>query len=292
MTSIRASIKRACEAVLLKAVNRVGTGDRLVLAYHNVVPDGTLPIGDRSLHLPASQFEAQMDALVQEHRVVSLMELLGTSAPGESRVAITFDDAYASAMELGVAACVRRRIPCTVFVSPGLLASTPAWDMLAESGQWSERERSIFLTAKQGRGTSYAPSGTSVDPLLQISDIRALERWSTSEFVRFGNHTMNHPNLESLPPAEVQWELCGASEWIRSRFANSLDPVVAYPYGMIPNNARDHLAQCGAEFGLAVRGGWIRSGQPMSSDRVPRWNVPASITLNGFRLRLRGLLAE
>jgi hypothetical protein len=103
---------------------------------------------------------------------------------------------------------------------------------------------------------------------------------------------MNHPNLASLPASEVEEELFSASEWLRARFPDSVDPVVAYPYGLIPKDAFAHLGRSGAAFGLAVRGGWIRSGQAFEAASVPRLNVPASITIDGFRLRMRGLLAE
>jgi peptidoglycan/xylan/chitin deacetylase (PgdA/CDA1 family) len=292
LSSIRAAVKSVCESVLLKTAKRVRAGDGLILAYHNVVPAGTAQIGDRSLHLWDTSFEAQLDVLMSEHRVVPLMELLNSTSSGETRVAITFDDAYASALELGVAACVRRGLPCTVFVSPGLLTSTPAWDILAESGKWSELERATFLDAHKGRATMGKAGGASTSSLLRIADLAALERWSACGLVRLGNHTMNHPNLASLTPVEIQEELGSASDWLRARFSDSVDPVVAYPYGLVPREPHGHLGRCGASFGLAVHGGWIRSGRPLSAESVPRWNVPASITLDGFRLRLRGLFAE
>ena len=89
---------------------RTRPGDRLILAYHNVVPAHWAPRGDRSLHLPVDKFEAQLRMIRNEAEIVPLMELLTTSAPNDRCVAITFDDAYASALELGVGACVRERV--------------------------------------------------------------------------------------------------------------------------------------------------------------------------------------
>ena len=48
----------------------------LILAFHNVVPDGSPSVGDASLHLPRSRFSAFLDQLVVHHTVVSLEALM------------------------------------------------------------------------------------------------------------------------------------------------------------------------------------------------------------------------
>src|SRR5678816_2862632 len=75
-------------------------GDTLVLAYHNVVPDGAEAFGDRSLHLPLSRLRQQLAALEATHEVVSLDELETPARTERPRAAITFDDAYAGALHL------------------------------------------------------------------------------------------------------------------------------------------------------------------------------------------------
>ena len=47
-------------------------GRALVLAYHNIVPDGEPRVGDTSLHLPQRAFAAQLDLLLSTHTVVPL----------------------------------------------------------------------------------------------------------------------------------------------------------------------------------------------------------------------------
>ena len=66
-------LKRAAEFVLAHGgpaalAARRRRGSTLILAYHNVVPDGASPAGDRSLHLPFARFEAQMDRLAKRTR--------------------------------------------------------------------------------------------------------------------------------------------------------------------------------------------------------------------------------
>ena len=61
--SLRALAKRIAEQALLNVSGpfvRQPGGARLLLAYHNVVPDELAGIGDASLHLPVSSFRAQL----------------------------------------------------------------------------------------------------------------------------------------------------------------------------------------------------------------------------------------
>src|SRR5262245_45050357 len=94
------------------ASRRLHRGRALVLLYHNVVPDGAKPSGELSLHLPFGQFCSQLDILARECDIVPLQDLLldDTKQNGRVRVAITFDDAYASALSIGVPELVRRRM--------------------------------------------------------------------------------------------------------------------------------------------------------------------------------------
>src|SRR5687767_3308253 len=104
----------------------------LVLAYHNVVPEGEARAGDVSLHLPFADFRRQLDAISETHDVVPITALGEPPPPStrRPRIVITFDDAYAGALTCGVDELVKRRMPATVFVAPGLLGSVAWWDVL------------------------------------------------------------------------------------------------------------------------------------------------------------------
>lgn len=292
--TLRHVLRSSAESLLSFAPRRTVVGDRLILAYHNIVPAGMPAQGDVSLHLPIDRFEAQLRHLRRVADVVALDDLLLTQEAKSRLVAITFDDAYASALTLGVSACVDQGIPCTVFIAPALLGRIPVWDAMAEHGRWSEGDRQRFLWEQRGVNM---PDAALDDQLgmfpstLRIAteaDVLAVCR---QPGVAVGNHSMHHANLGALSTAEARAELRAASDWLDSRFP-SASAVVAYPYGIAPRDPASALRGTKLEHGLVVSGGWWRRGQDISTQTIPRWNVPAGITSRGFELRLRGWLAE
>ncbi len=275
-------VRHVVEQTLVYAPRRSRNGDGLILSYHNVVPHGSHAFGDRSLHLSADRFLAQLDVIRQEASIVSLMELLTTHAPRKRRAAITFDDAYASALSVGVAGCVSAGIPCTVFVAPALLNTVPVWDLRAQAGTWSDEERETFLWEREGRGvTGSVPDAMEpLRTLARIATVTELQSIASSPLVTLGNHTMHHPNLGALDPAAASAEVAACTDWLATLPNVQIIPVVAYPYGIPPRSA------IAADFGLRVSGGWIRGA--VRRDGIPRWNVPAGLSDKGFRARLRG----
>src|SRR5690606_8872381 len=113
-SSLRVYGKRATEYLLARhgparwALR--GAGRRpLILAYHNIVPDGIARCGEGSLHLSRTAFTEQLDHLVSTHEIVALDALWERRDPGGGRplAVITFDDAYRGAVTLGVAELAR-----------------------------------------------------------------------------------------------------------------------------------------------------------------------------------------
>src|SRR6266702_445621 len=74
---------------------------RLILAYHGILPTGEAPAGERALFVRQSDFIEHLDMLAAVAEVVPLAQI---DAPGDSRprVAITIDDAYRGAVNVGV----------------------------------------------------------------------------------------------------------------------------------------------------------------------------------------------
>ncbi len=291
--ALRSLVRGAAERVLCALPRRTQPGDRLILAYHNVVPTDWAPCGDRSLHLPVDTFEAQLRVIRNEAEIVPLMELLTTDAPNDRRVAITFDDAYASALALGVGACMAHRAPCTVFVAPGLLGTVPIWDQRANSGTWTAIDREQFLWHQLGRrAASDAPAPrVQVASELLIASADMLRALPRAAGVSFGNHTMTHPNLAALTTDDVRREIDAAWGWLHECLSDAIVPVVAYPYGLAPRDAAGAMPRDYADFGLRVTGNWQRAGAVADPLAFPRWNVPSGISEHGFRVRLRGYLA-
>ncbi len=283
-------MRNGAELALCAAPRRTKRGDRLILAYHNIVSPERPPAGDRSLHLSASRFEAQLRILRQETDVVSLMELLTCKDRGSRLSAITFDDAYSGALTLGVGLCVRAGIPCTVFVSPALLGLQTPWDLSSEKGTWSENERNEFLWQHKGLGR--LNEGLGELEHCRIATEHELLASASLKGVSIGNHSMRHANLGALSFDGARDEIQSVSQWLDARCSSSVIPVVAYPYGIPPRDPFDVLLAVGLRFGLLVSGGWIASTSEVADARTPRWNVPAGLSDRGFQVRIRGWLAN
>ena len=289
---MRALARGAAERGMCALPARTRPGDRLILAYHNVVPTDWAPRGDQSLHLPVDRFEDQLRMIREEADIVPLMELLTTHAPNARRVAITFDDAYASALALGVAACVAAGAPCTIFVTPCLLGCVPYWDRAADAGRWSAADRERFLWQHRGVPPAEDDTGYSSCAALRIAEYSQLHAAVDATPVSIGNHTMHHRNLGALSAEEASEEIAKADHWLRQRFSAQYVPVLANPFGLSAKDAESACRIAAIKFALGVTGGWIASGASPERMQMPRWNVPAGVSREGFSLRLRGRMGS
>ena len=268
----------------------------LVLLYHNVVPDGVQASGELSLHLPFEQFCSHLDVLARTCDVVSLQELVvgGADPMGRPRVAITFDDAYAGALSIGVTELVRRGMPATIFVPPGLLGRSTWWDVVASqsAGVIPEARRADLLTTFAGNerrilGASQ-PARAAETSFPQIVEESQLVDAAKQPGIAIGSHTWQHPNLAAVSAGELRDELDKSLQWLRARFPTNA-PFVSYPYGLTSPSVEAAAREVGYSAAFVAGGGWLPTDLPASRFRLPRYNVPAGISLTGFRLRLCGL---
>lgn len=277
---------------------RAKTADTIVLAYHDIVPAGKALAGESSLHLSQREFGRQLDILSRTHDVVSIRALAGEpTLPTRPRVVITFDDAYAGALAAGVDELVKRAIPATIFIAPALLGTVPWWDALAEpgSGTLEDATREHALTALAGRTatilkfaaerrTTSARSTT----LPRIATESQIESVASAPGITIGSHTWSHPNLTALPQPELDAEMLLPLNWLKGRFA-SFVPWLAYPYGLFNEAVEKSAERAGYIGAFRIDGGWLpRSGQSPSF-ALPRFNVTAGLSLEGFRLRAAGI---
>lgn len=271
----------------------------LILAYHAIVPAGEPPAGDASLHLPQAKFAAQLDALARTHEVVPLADALGPSPARATRprVAVTFDDAYQGAVSAGVHELVRRGMPATIFVPPGLLGGQRFWwDLLApaDGGALDPRLRHRALTEWRGQaetilkalgkddrassGPAYACSATEDE----------LDRVAAQPGIAFGSHTWSHPNLTALDATTLGDELQRPLAWLRERYDRVL-PVLTYPYGLQSDAVQHAAAAAGYDAALCIDGGWV--DEPRRLFAMPRMDVPAAVSQAGFELRVSGVVS-
>ena len=266
-----------------------------ILAYHNVVPDGVAPVGDDSLHLPISSFARQLDFLQAYCDVVPLERVLEPRAGARLAVAITFDDGYRGALTLAAAELARRGLPATMFVPPGLLDDRSFWwDDLADPvngladdlraralGELRGVEREI-RTAIPARPAVHPPS-------MRSGTLQELGRAVEEAGLRLGAHSWSHPNLAAIGAAELEPELARPMAWLRERFPDRAIPWIAYPYGLSTSAVEVAAAAAGYTNGLLAEGGTFRREGARRPFAVPRVNVPAGVSLDGFALRLAGV---
>jgi len=302
--SIYRVAKRAAErGLLLVGVAAVGRrvrrSDTLILAYHNVLPDHVGIAGDASLHLPVREFRRQLDTLTRTHDVVPL-ETVASGSPSNRRVraVITFDDAYLGALTVAIPELVRRGLPATIFVAPGLLGRHPWWDVLADPavGTVPSAIRERALTEYRGDTSAVlrylSPArAPQISSELRIGTEEELISATKHPGITVGSHTWSHVNLQAVSEDAVEREMRSSADWLRTR-VNAFRPWLSYPYGLFDPRAERLAAAAGFVGALRVEGGWIGSLRKPSAYAMPRYNVPSGLSVDGFRLRLGGFGAS
>lgn len=297
--NIRSTVRRAIERITVtagvprRALRRL-SGKTLVLAYHNIVPSGERPIGDQSLHLMQRDFARQLDLLAEMVEVVGLDEIFsGSPEETEPRVAITFDDAYQGALTAGLEELRTRGFQATIFVAPGCLGRTFWWDRLAAShgGGLPAETRDRALDRFRGREALIDEGlGRGADELpLHCHAVTESELQSAARIpgITLGSHSMTHPNLARADAKELVAELTDSRAWLAARFSVAR-PWIAYPYGRASEAVFEAGERLGYERGLLGAGGWF-SALSTPSLSVPRLDVPAGVTADGFAARIAGL---
>jgi peptidoglycan/xylan/chitin deacetylase (PgdA/CDA1 family) len=104
----------------------MSAGRDVVLVYHGI---GSVPRGAPLWNgfVRPERFAAQMARLARERRVVSL-DAIAEGAAGRGRVAITFDDAYRTALVHAVPVLRRLGLPATFFVPTRWIGERNTWD--------------------------------------------------------------------------------------------------------------------------------------------------------------------
>lgn len=307
MAGLRTSLKAAAERALVglgvpRMLRAAGSGDAVILVYHNVVPDGAPPGGDRSLHLERREFARQLDLLTETHTVVGLETVLGGASGGRPAgplAAVTIDDGYRGALTVGLEELRVRSLPCTVFVAPALLGSEDLWwDALAPGGEdgLPDRMREEALGRAKGRSGDVwrwaedrGLSRTPQPPHAGLVDREELERVVDRGGVGVGSHGWSHADLTSLDDAELEKELRRPLSWLEERFPDALVRWLSLPYGRGGERALAAARAVGYRGVLDLSGGLVDTRTAATRGRAPRRNVPAGVSPEGFLLRTSGL---
>ena len=244
-------MKRALRRVIAGVSPSAPRGGVRVLLYHAI---GEADPGDRmSLRVSRAAFHAQMALLREEAYVV--VPLTAVVEPGvrddRRRVAITFDDGYASQ---AWAADLLRELgfPATFFVVPRFLdgVSSPAvyWESWGHLG-WDD------VTALRAAGFA------------------------------IGAHSMTHMDLRRCDAAQLDAEVMGARATLEARLGKGVD-TFSYPYGRHDARVRGAVEAAGYRVACSSRYGANRHAAAPYA--VHRTEVAGIDRLADFRGKLEG----
>jgi peptidoglycan/xylan/chitin deacetylase (PgdA/CDA1 family) len=279
---------RSCGALAL--TRRLNRGRLAILAYHGLHEGGGAAVDNfDGLELERGRFEWQMRHLARHYRVVPLQGSLAAGGPG--RVAITFDDGYASVYHLAFPVLRRLGLPATVFLATDFVERREPmwWDSLRAAvarragthlslrlrgealelpiGSPGARVRAVTALAERLKGAPEADRAALLDELwAPIADRRpeALRlrpplsldqiREMQQHGIRFESHGCAHASLPSLPADAARRE----AEQSRRRIEDWLGTPVrwmAYPYGHFDAGSAELLAGAGYEGAVTTEEG-------------------------------------
>jgi peptidoglycan/xylan/chitin deacetylase (PgdA/CDA1 family) len=263
-----------------RAFRRRRVPHTLVLMYHRIAPTQ----GDRlGLAISPENFAQHLEVLTRVAQVAPLSALDDAPQPrhGERpRVAITFDDGYVDNLLHAEPVLARFKAPATVFIATSLIGGHAFWwdDLAAiilgnhplpaklrvrigvenfESDSRGTRQR-LFATLQQKlkavdheaqiaaiSSLREATSGPiEVDPIARPMTQDELLRLSESKFVAIGAHTLTHPSLPNLSPADQLAEIAGSKQACERMLGFTPDSF-AYPYGDLASETPDLVAKAG-----------------------------------------------
>jgi peptidoglycan/xylan/chitin deacetylase (PgdA/CDA1 family) len=298
-------LRRVAERALVRLgpsdlARRFTKGRVLVLAYHNVVPDGAAPCGERSLHVPRRLFCEQLDLLAKSADVVPLSSLLlNDPSAARTRVVITFDDAYEGAVAIATEELAKRGMPATIFVTPAFLdGRTFWWDAIAGTdGMLDPRLRDMLLRELRGEDAAIRDwarqSGRSINEALPShargARIACLDSATCLPGITLAAHTWSHPNLTRLEDAALDEQLQRPLAWLRAAYPRVTIPWISFPYGLEDDRVRRRVEEAGFVGALRISGGWHRE-ENTTRFGVPRLNIPSTLSPDGFALRVAGVV--
>lgn len=142
----------------------------------------------------------------------------------------------------------------------------------------------IFLTTDRIRSTPARIEGADY---LTWSDVRELH----AEGIRFDSHTVSHPDLRSLGPDQIEYELGHSKEVIEEHLGVSVESF-SYPFGF-PEEDRDFtrfledvLSNLGFDYGVSTILG--RACRRSNRFFLPRIPVNSCDDPSLFRAKLEG----
>jgi len=214
--------------------------DVIVLCYHAVSPGWPSPWA-----VTPEQLEGDLRHLLERgYRAERFLDAVAQPR-GRRTVAVTFDDAYRSVLEVARPVLAQLGVPGTVFVP------TDPVDSGSEM-RWGTLERWMGTPHEH----ELAPMGWDELALL------AAEGWE------IGSHTRSHPRLAALPDADLKNELSGSRERCEERL-NIPCRTLAYPHGDADARVADAAGAAGY-YAAGTIGRWSRRAPALCWPRLMR----------------------
>jgi len=256
-----------------------------VLGYHDAPDPAALR---RQLHFIRRHF--------------SVTDVAGALDNAESRpLLVTFDDGDPTVVDLGLAVLEEAGVKAVMFVCPGVIGtSEPFW--------WEIVQRGIDLGVDVG-GAPLTPAALTTMKRLRDPERRAtttrirsrveeieerplqarqltleqLQTWVAAGHA-IGNHTWDHPTLDTCEPGEQERQIVTAHEWLAAHDLMA-ELVFAYPNGNETAEARAVLER------LGYRAAFLFDHRTGRRDHlaVSRLRVNVDCDMDGFVARVSGL---
>lgn len=208
----------------------------IVLCYHAISPTW-----EADLSTTAERLEHQL-ALLTERGYRGVTFSAAVASPRERVVAVTFDDAYRSVIDLARPILDRFGLPATVFApSAGIDAGLLSWDGI---DQWLGTPHAHELTPM-----SWQELGTLAEAGWEI-----------------GSHTVSHPHLTQIGDRELEDELRRSKARCEERLGSPCTSL-AYPYGDVDARVIGATARAGYLTAAALPA-YLGSRDPLDWPRV------------------------
>lgn len=177
--------------------------------YHHIAEVGS---GNT---LATTYFEEHLKLLstLEDYTIVSLSEYL--KFENKRQIAITFDDAYCSILELVLPLIQRYSIPISIFVPTAHVGKYNVWDVV---------------------------NGENIIPIMNWEQLREI---SKEPLVTIGSHGCNHVSIGEVGETCYEQEFKLSKQELEEKLTIPIH-YFAYPYGQLQNcvtNEKEHFFQ-------------------------------------------------
>lgn len=324
MSARRAIIDRARWVLhalgVFRRLHRLRLPDTVsVVMYHGLVRS-PLPVTDWCF-VPVERFTGQMEYLARHFHVMHIEEAFDPGRPRVDRpvACITFDDGFASVLELALPVLDRLSIPATVYLVTDLVdTEDTVWfarlhRAVCESRAPEVRLRglSFALTSPEARADTSAslqralkalppsafetaltdaldqlggpaPRPTTTWDAFRMLRSDEIRRMSQRGLVRFGGHSASHQILTRTTPDDARHEIHASVGRISALVAGP-SRTFAYPNGG-PDDFDERVVEAVREAGIQYAVTTIEGPNGRTTDpyRIRRYGIGANDSLARF----------